>query len=101
MAYAHLQGVVHRDLKPGNILVEPGQGGIEERAVVVDFGIAKVLEDSNKVSQRLTQTGEVFGSPLYMSPEQCTGGLLNEKSDIYSLGCLMFGPDRFGTIFRR
>ncbi|HEY9713966.1 MAG TPA: protein kinase [Chroococcales cyanobacterium] len=89
MAYAHLKGVVHRDLKPANVLIARDEKG-EEKAVVVDFGIAKVIAEESQSAQRLTQTGEVFGSPLYMSPEQCTGATLDGRSDIYSLGCLLY-----------
>ncbi len=51
---------------------------------MVDFGIAKILPQENAVEQKLTQTGDIFGSPLYMSPEQCMGGKMDERSDIYS-----------------
>jgi serine/threonine protein kinase/Tfp pilus assembly protein PilF len=86
MEHAHGKGLVHRDLKPSNVLVTV-QGFVK----VVDFGIAKVLSTAstgNTVS--LTQSGEVFGSPLYMSPEQCIGENSDERSDIYSLGCVMY-----------
>jgi len=84
----HKKGIVHRDLKTGNILLVQES---DERDVVkiLDFGIAKMLGDENK-DQRLTKDGEVFGSPLYMSPEQCTGGQVDARSDIYSLGCVMY-----------
>jgi tetratricopeptide (TPR) repeat protein len=88
MAYAHQQGIVHRDLKPANIIISPTAKG-EERATVVDFGIAKFANETQN-AQKLTQTGEVFGSPLYMSPEQCTGKDLDGRSDIYSFGCMMY-----------
>jgi serine/threonine protein kinase/tetratricopeptide (TPR) repeat protein len=87
--YAHGKGVVHRDLKPSNI-IRAGAGN-EDLMKVVDFGIAKILAASqinNTVT--LTQTGEVFGSPTYMSPEQCQGDSLDERSDIYSVGCVMY-----------
>lgn len=84
----HKKGIIHRDLKTGNILLVQES---DERDVVkiLDFGIAKMLGDENK-DQRLTKDGEVFGSPLYMSPEQCTGGQVDARSDIYSLGCVMY-----------
>lgn len=86
MQAAHLGGVIHRDLKPSNILLatEAGQSGIVK---ILDFGIAKLMTVK---PNDITQAGEVFGSPLYMSPEQCRGLRVDERSDIYSLGCLMY-----------
>lgn len=85
--HAHRNGIVHRDLKPGNImLVESPDGG--DYVKLVDFGIAKVLESDE--DQELTQKGDVFGSPLYMSPEQCLGHDLDGRSDIYSLATVMY-----------
>jgi serine/threonine protein kinase len=87
---AHQRGVIHRDLKPENILVVPDSevsGG--ERTKILDFGIAKLLD--TEVSRVRTQTGMMMGTPVYMSPEQCRGaGTLDHRSDIYSLGCVMF-----------
>lgn len=90
LAHAHSKGVIHRDLKPGNImLVEFDQR--KDFVKIVDFGIAKVLPSGDESeAAHLTQTGEVFGSPLYMSPEQCRGRNLDIRSDIYSLGCVMY-----------
>jgi serine/threonine protein kinase len=85
---AHDAGVVHRDLKPGNIMLLKDSSG-KQTLKIVDFGIAKVLTEDAQ-GHDLTQTGEVFGSPLYMSPEQCYGKTLDRRSDIYSLGCVMF-----------
>jgi serine/threonine protein kinase len=89
LVHAHSKNIVHRDLKPSNILVFDDVH--RKNAVrVVDFGIAKVgLIDLRKTSE-LTQTGELFGSPLYMSPEQCVGETLDVRSDIYSFGCVMY-----------
>jgi|GEM_PF-841694 len=89
LSYAHKQGVIHRDIKPTNIIVTD-VGLATERAHIVDFGIAKVLPSANRETHDLTQTGEIFGSPHYMSPEQCLGFMLDNRSDIYSLGCLMY-----------
>lgn len=76
---AHQIGVVHRDLKPENVFFTRN-GDVR----VLDFGVAKLSENT------LTATGETFGSPCYMSPEQCMGIPLDARSDIYSLGCLMY-----------
>lgn len=86
--HAHSKGVIHRDLKPSNLFLIPQTDG-SVLVKLVDFGIAKITDSSN-AAQNLTRTGEVFGSPLYMSPEQCSGKSLDARSDIYSLGCLMY-----------
>lgn len=89
--HAHSRGVVHRDLKPSNImLTNPESWSPEVR--IVDFGIAKVLdfEDSGSDTGKLTRTGDFVGSPQYMSPEQCLGKTVDLRSDIYSIGCIMF-----------
>jgi serine/threonine protein kinase len=89
LADAHKKGVIHRDLKPSNvILIE--QGEKKDVVQIVDFGIAKMLPQEGEEATALTQTGEVFGSPLYMSPEQCKGEKLDSRADIYSMGCLMY-----------
>lgn len=85
--HAHSKGVVHRDLKPSNVLVTTD--GVVK---VVDFGIAKISKGtaSGGTSSSLTQTGDVFGSPLYMSPEQCLGESADARSDVYALGCILY-----------
>ncbi len=89
LAHAHQHGIVHRDLKPTNILLVE-KFNDPHHVQVVDFGIAKLLPQSGQEGLNLTQTGELFGSPLYMSPEQSNGHALDARSDIYSLGCLMY-----------
>ncbi|CAN5689149.1 hypothetical protein BH10CYA1_BH10CYA1_04010 [soil metagenome] len=84
--HAHMRGVIHRDLKPANIMLVP-KGESDFVAKIVDFGLAKLVDVN---AQKLTHTGEVFGSPLCMSPEQCSGGQADERSDIYSIGCIMY-----------
>jgi serine/threonine protein kinase len=104
LAHAHQRGVIHRDLKPSNIMLVTSDKG-DEQIKVVDFGIAKM----ESIDQSVTETGEVFGSPLYMSPEQCAGRSLDARSDLYSFGCVMyetlsglppyFGQNALQTIF--
>lgn len=86
MSHAHDKGIVHRDLKPSNILIQKDLGQIQ--AFVLDFGIAKILQDS--MSQVRTGTGQLVGSPRYSSPEQISGTSVDARSDIYSLGCVMY-----------
>ena len=80
LALAHERGVVHRDVKPGNIMIVGGQ-----RAKVMDFGVARM-----HVSEIETQAGAVLGSPKYMSPEQVTGNVVDGRSDIFSLGVILY-----------
>ena len=84
---AHELGIVHRDLKPDNIIVAPGKNG-RDIAKVVDFGIAKAIEEGP--TEALTRTGLVIGTPEYMSPEQLLGDPVDARSDIYSLGCILY-----------
>ncbi|PZM79303.1 MAG: hypothetical protein DKT66_22780 [Candidatus Melainabacteria bacterium] len=86
LSHAHAHGVVHRDIKPSNFVLCTEKGN--QVLKLVDFGIAKI--ESNE-DQALTKTGEIFGSPLYMSPEQCAGSKeVDSRSDVYSLGCVMY-----------
>ncbi len=91
LSYAHANGVIHRDIKPSNImLVKNITGSLGGTVKVVDFGIAKLTGKDEFNQQTLTRTGEVFGSPLYMSPEQCMGVAVDHRSDLYSLGCVLY-----------
>ncbi len=86
---AHRQGLLHRDLKPDNVIVvPPSHEGDEETAKVVDFGLAKVRDVTAQTA--LTQTGAVLGTLYYMSPEQCSGEELDARSDVYSLGAMLY-----------
>jgi serine/threonine protein kinase len=80
--YAHGHGIVHRDLKPANALID-GDGNL----FLTDFGIAKLLESA---SPRLTQTDAILGTPAYISPEQAKAETVNQRSDIYSLGIILY-----------
>lgn len=88
IAFLHDRGIIHRDIKPGNIIVSTDEEG-RETAKLIDLGIAKPDNPGGAVSF-LTTTGNIFGSPFYMSPEQCRGGTIDTRTDIYSLGCLMY-----------
>ncbi|CAN5247672.1 hypothetical protein BH10CYA1_BH10CYA1_09540 [soil metagenome] len=111
LEHAHTRGVLHRDLKPSNIMLVPRLSG-HPLVKIVDFGIAKINDpDHESAALNLTQTGEVFGSPLYMSPEQASGTKLDNRSDVYSFGCVMYetltgappfvGGSSIETIFRQ
>ncbi len=87
LIYSHSQGVIHRDIKPANIIVNDFHG--EPLVKIVDFGIAyDSISGANL--ETITMTGEVVGSPQYMSPEQCRGEIVDHRTDIYSLGCVMY-----------
>ncbi|MFA6211515.1 MAG: protein kinase [Candidatus Obscuribacterales bacterium] len=91
LAHAHENAVVHRDIKPSNIMILKGRPiGSAGSVKILDFGIAKFSHREGGEIQALTKTGELFGSPLYMSPEQCDGGNVDQRSDVYSLGCVIF-----------
>ncbi len=81
LAAAHKQGLIHRDIKPANLLLENGV----ERVKITDFGLARTVDDSS-----ISRTGDVSGTPQYMSPEQASGEKVDHRSDLFSLGCVMY-----------
>jgi serine/threonine-protein kinase len=85
LSHAHKNGIIHRDLKPSNIVLTDGESVVK----VADFGIASIAKE-NTEGETLTKTGDIVGSPQYMSPEQCVGQPLDARSDIYSMGCVMY-----------
>ena len=103
LTYAHAQGVVHRDIKPDNILLSGDQ------VLVADFGVARAVSE---MAEKLTATGMIVGTPTYMSPEQASGDkAIDGRSDIFALGCVLYemlageppfkGPNPQATLMRR
>jgi serine/threonine protein kinase len=88
LAHAHTRGLIHRDLKPSNIMLIKDDKD-RQRVKIIDFGIAKFATKKPE-TRPITKPGQIFGSPLYMSPEQCVGQKLDARADIYSLGCVMY-----------
>jgi serine/threonine protein kinase len=85
---AHRRGIIHRDLKPDNVMIETAADGAE-RVLVLDFGIAK-LKDRDQGMRGITDENTVIGTPNYISPEQCTGQTVDARSDVYSLGVILY-----------
>ena len=89
LANAHNKGLLHRDLKPSNIFLLEKDGIVIPK--ILDFGLAKMFQaGSGGAMASLTQSGEILGTPSYMSPEQCQGNILDQRSDLYSLGCVLY-----------
>jgi serine/threonine-protein kinase len=88
LEHAHAMSVIHRDLKPDNILVE--WRNERDHARIVDFGVATLAGNAVDELERITGTGEVLGTPLYMSPEQARGDTVDHRADLYALGMIMY-----------
>ena len=87
--HAHAAGLVHRDLKPDNVIVELDHHG-QEVPRIVDFGIAALKTDEPATGSRLTETGTLLGTPLYMAPEQARGEAVDHRADLFALGVMLF-----------
>ncbi len=89
LAYAHQHGVIHKDIKPANIMLTPGTDG-QVDIKILDFGIAELVDNSEPDDDNKVSPNDVVGSTLYMSPEQLNGEKVDPRSDIYSIGCSLF-----------
>ncbi|MBI5172790.1 MAG: serine/threonine protein kinase, partial [Candidatus Melainabacteria bacterium] len=107
LSYAHERRIIHRDIKPSNLILSLDSRG-REKVHILDFGIAKFTSPAKNMDNSITGSGEIVGSPVYMSPEQCRGEKVSESSDLYSAGCCLFycltgkpplkGPNALATI---
>ena len=90
VGHAHAQGLVHRDLKPDNVILVPMGGW--DRVKIIDFGLVKLVGDAAAAfgAGALTSTGIVFGTPAYMAPEQALGRLVDGRADLYAIGVMLF-----------
>ena len=88
LEHAHAMGLIHRDLKPDNVLVEWRNN--RDHARIVDFGIAIAREGSEDSVERLTDKGHIVGTPVYMAPEQAKGEVVDQRADLYSLGVMVY-----------
>ena len=86
---AHIHGIIHRDLKPDNVMLQT-RGRQRDIVRVLDFGIAKLRTDSRASQPAMTQAGDMLGTPQYMAPEQIKGELIDGRTDIYALGCMLY-----------
>jgi len=86
LSYAHELGVVHRDIKPSNVILAPDGRGVK----ILDFGIARMAEADTEAETLKTQIGQVLGTPRYMSPEQALGGSIDGRSDLFSVGVVLY-----------
>src|SRR5579883_2222131 len=89
LAHAHHNGVIHCDLNSHNIMID-GKTVDSCQVKILDFGVARIYDSADSSILSLTQSGAFAGNPFYVSPEQCRGGKLDPRTDIYSLGCLLF-----------
>ena len=89
LSHSHMKGIVHRDIKPSNIIISKTESG-GDLVQIVDFGIARYIYEEVTKTQALTKAVDIFGSPMYMSPEQFLGEEITAQSDIYSLGCVLY-----------
>lgn len=100
IAFAHEAGIIHRDIKPGNLLITTDQHGTEY-VKLLDFGLAKLKQSAEGYTEKLTQGDLIIGTVDYMSPEHCQGKELDARTDIYAFGCVMYetisGIEPFGS----
>ena len=89
LTHAHMHGIVHRDLKPDNIMLTE-RGREHDIARVLDFGIAKLRDDTRQTQQAMTQAGDLIGTPQYMAPEQIRGDAVDGRTDVYALGAMLY-----------